>query len=85
MTDKKELDLAIIDLRNLHAETTEGEWQKGETTHETVVKQGKGKSYHIASFHHAADAAFIDVAHKYMIPLLDEIDALRKKVLVLEG
>lgn len=86
MVTEKELNDAIHDLRVLHKNTSAGEWQKGATTHDTVsVVAGKKKAYHIASFHHAADAAFIDVAHKYMIPLLDEVEALRKKVKELEG
>ena len=86
MVTEKELNDAIHDLRVLHKNTSAGVWQKGATTHDTVsVVDGKKKAYHIASFHHAADAAFIDVAHKYMIPLLDEVEALRKKVKELEG
>lgn len=86
MIDEKELNTAIHDLRILHAESTQGEWQKGETSHDTVsVVEGRKKPYHVFSFRHAADASFVDVAHKYMIPLLDEVEALRKKVKELEG
>lgn len=84
MVDEKELNTAIKVLRTLHAKSTQGEWQKGDTSHETVtVVEGK-KPYHILSFRHADDASFIDVAHKYMIPILDEVESLRQKIKALE-
>lgn len=76
--DAKELNDAIHDLRVLHSEATPGVWQKGKTTHNTVSILPSGESYHVADFRHAKDAAFIDAAHKYIIPLLNELEALRK-------
>lgn len=73
----EEINAAIHDLRVLHGQTTKGEWQKGKTTHETVSVGGDGKHYHIASFRHADDAAFLDVAHKYILPILDELEQAR--------
>lgn len=84
MIDAKELNTAINVLRTFHAKSTKGEWQKGDTTHETVaVVEGK-EPYHILSFRHADDASFIDLAHKYMIPILDEVESLRQKIKALE-
>lgn len=75
-----DMDAIIHDLHVLHDATTKGDWQKGATTHETVAIGEKGKSYHVASFRHAADAAFVDAAHRFIKPVLDELARLREIV-----
>lgn len=75
-----DMDAIIHDLHVLHDATTKGEWRKGATTHETVAIDEKGKSYHVASFRHAADAAFVDAAHRFIKPVLDELARLRTTV-----
>jgi len=62
---------AINDLRGLHAQTTPGDWGKGQTTHHTVSRRKGQEPYRIAEFHHANDAAFCDAAHA-LFPLLLE-------------
>lgn len=71
------IDAIISDLRSSHAATTQGEWMKGETTHETVCKRDAGKPYRVASFRHADDAQFCDVAHAFVPRLLDELEKAR--------
>lgn len=67
------LDMTVLyDLREAYKNSTQGEWQKGATTHHTVT----GTGYKIAEFHHAADASFCDVSHKHMPALLALVDAL---------
>lgn len=64
----------LADLLTIHARTSKGVWSQGTSSHHTVAKREGAEDYHVANFHHADDASFVDVAHKYM-PLL--IDALR--------
>lgn len=75
-----DMDAIIHDLHVLHDATTKGDWRKGATTHETVAIGEKGKSYHVATFRHAADAAFVDAAHRFIKPVLDELARLREIV-----
>lgn len=72
-----EADLA--DLMALHKFTSEGVWAQGQTSHHTVAKREGRDDYRIAEFHHAADASFVDVAHKYMPLLIGEVTDLRRE------
>lgn len=72
-----EADLA--DLMALHKFTSEGVWAQGQTSHHTVSKREGRDDYRIAEFHHAADASFVDVAHKYMPLLIGEVTDLRRE------
>jgi hypothetical protein len=62
-------------LRNAHANSTQGKWQKGQTTHHTVTDTG----YKIGEFHHANDAAFVDLAHEVAPALCDALERLTRK------
>lgn len=70
-------DGLIKDLRALHAQTTQGVWGKGRTTHETVARYPNAPAYHVADFLHANDASFIDACHEHLPAILDELEALR--------
>lgn len=64
-------EMLISKLREAFAQSTRGEWQKGQTTHHTVTETG----YKIAEFHHASDAQFCDTAHKMMPLIIDLLEA----------
>lgn len=66
----------LQDLTALHSQTSAGKWTKGTSTHHTVAKQEGKEDYHIADFHHASDAAFVDVAHAYLPRLVQEVTRL---------
>jgi hypothetical protein len=71
----EQLKLAA-DLRELHAHSTPGKWQKGATTHETVSKLSEGGyPYRIAEFRHADDAAFCDAVHEHLPTILAALAA----------
>lgn len=62
---------SIIRLRDAHANSTQGKWRKGLTTHDTVMGDD---AYKIGSFHHADDAQFCDVAHELVPVLIAELE-----------
>ena len=70
-------DELIKDLRALRAQTTQGVWGKGRSTHETVARYPNAPAYHVADFRHANDASFIDACHEHLPAILDELEALR--------
>ena len=70
-------DELIKDLRGLHAQTTQGVWGEGRSTHETVARYPNAPAYHVAEFRHANDASFIDACHEHLPAILDELEALR--------
>ena len=76
MTTLDELRAVAQRLREAHAMSTKGQWQKGLTTHDTVTETG----YKIGNFHHADDANFCDVAHADVPVLLESHDALIAEV-----
>ena len=78
MTTQTETLLA--DLKCTLAASTQGEWQKGATTHHTVTETG----YKIAEFHHASDALFCDVAHKLMPEIIGTLETQAKRIAELE-
>lgn len=67
----------VADLRALHAQTTQGVWGKGRSTHESVSRYPNAPPYHVADFRHANDASFIDACHEHLPAILDELEALR--------
>ena len=67
----------LADLMTLHGRATPGTWAQGTSSHHTVSKREGKEDYHVANFHHADDASFIDNAHKYMPLLIEEIHRLR--------
>ena len=71
------MDNIIHDLEESHKRTTQGTWQKGDTTHMTVAVLPDGKHYSIADFRHADDAQFCDLAHAFVPILIAEIRRLR--------
>ena len=71
------IDEIIHDLQESHKHTTQGKWQKGDTTHMTVAVLPNGKQYSIADFRHADDAQFCDLAHAFVPALIAEIIRLR--------
>lgn len=80
------MDDILHDLAVLHSASTQGEWVKGDTTHDTVIERDGGKKqYHIASFHHASDAAFVDACHRWVPSVLAEVQRLQKIVSELES
>ena len=70
----------LADLKSSFAESTQGEWQKGATTHHTVTETG----YKIAEFHHASDAQFCDTAHKLMPEIIGTLEVQAKRIAELE-
>ena len=77
-------DELIKDLRALRAQTTQGVWGKGQSTHETVARHPNAPPYHVADFRHANDASFIDACHEHLPAILDELEALRASAKVIE-
>lgn len=71
----------LADLKGTLAASTNGEWQKGATTHHTVTETG----YKIAEFHHASDAQFCDVAHKLMPEIINMLESQAKRIIELEA
>lgn len=71
------MDSIVRDLEESHKRTTQGTWQKGDTTHMTVTVLPDGKQYSIADFRHADDAQFCDLAHAFVPILIAEIRRLR--------
>lgn len=71
------LTKAVECLRDAHSRSTTGRWIKGKTTHHTVVQ---GSGYHIAEFHHADDANFVDQAHDFVPVVLDALLAAHKEI-----
>lgn len=69
------------ELEQFREDTTPGKWGKGSTTHETVATQTDGSKYHIADFRHAADAAFVDMAHRQARGIAAELRRLHAEVL----
>lgn len=67
----------LADLMTLHGRATPGTWAQGTSSHHTVSKREGKEDYHVANFHHADDASFIDNAHNYMPLLIEEIHRLR--------
>lgn len=70
----------IATLRELHADSTQGKWCKGISSHHTVSKRDGMEPYKIAEFRHAADAAFCDYAHANIPTLLDRIASLETQI-----
>ena len=73
------LDEIILELTLSLAESTQGVWSKGLTTHHTVCDSDKLTKYAIAEFHHADDAHFCDVAHGHMAAVLAELARLKEE------
>jgi hypothetical protein len=67
------LEVLIEELENALKHSSQGVWQKGATTHDTVTQTG----YKIGSFHHADDAAFVDVMHNQAVRIITELKALK--------
>jgi uncharacterized protein YdbL (DUF1318 family) len=70
----------LADLLTLHNRTSGGVWGQGVSSHQTVAKRDGHEDYRIADFRHARDASFVDVAHKYLPALVEEITRLRAAV-----
>lgn len=62
----------ITELENSLKHSTQGIWQKGQTTHDTVTETG----YKIGSFHHADDASFADIMHLRAKRIIAELNIL---------
>ena len=69
----------LADLMTLHGRATKGVWAQGTSSHHTVAKRDGQEDYHIANFHHADDASFADVAHKYMPLLVARVTELERQ------
>ena len=62
----------ILELENALGHSTQGIWQKGATTHDTVTET----KYKIGTFHHADDAAFADVMHAQAPAIIEALKML---------
>lgn len=80
MVSAKVDDVVVRSIRILHSESSAGEWGEGASSHDMVAKNKGMKPYHVASFRHSRDASLVDVCHKHIIDILDELEALRKQV-----
>lgn len=80
-------DQAIRTLLHLmaqaHAESTAGQWERGETTHHTVVKRD-GYTYRIAEFRHSADAYFVDMCKEHLPALIAKIYEMDEQIVQLK-
>lgn len=59
-----------IQIFEAYGQSTQGVWQKGQTTHHTVTEIG----YKIGEFHHADDAAFCDLMHSLVPDIITKLD-----------
>ena len=62
----------ITELENALGHSTQGIWQKGQTSHDTVTET----KYKIGSFHHADDASFADVMHAQAPAIIEHLKSL---------
>ncbi len=68
-----------------YKDVVKGTWMKGQTTHHTMSREDGRADYHIASFRHADDAAFVDFAHNHGPALIAELRRLQSRVQDLES
>lgn len=80
VTPLRPIDEIISLIEESHSLTTPGKWCQGMSTHHTVSKRAGKEDYPIATFKHADDASFIDVAHEHIPRLLAEIKSLREEL-----
>lgn len=68
----------LTDLMELHSNTSQGQWCKGATSHNTVAKKEGLPDYHVADFRHAKDASFVDAAHEFLPAMIAELRRLAR-------
>lgn len=68
-------DNLLVRIAEAYGAATVGHWEKGKTTHHTVIKCGARPDYHIAEFRHADDAAFCDTMHELAPAIIERLQA----------
>ena len=85
MNTEQTIAAVIEGLRESHATTTQGQWCKGKTTHQTVARCQAGQLYHVAEFRHSDDADFCEQAHASVPKLLEYISEMEAQLKTIDA